>query len=82
MVASKPEVFILQVLNVKYRNTHTFLGSGSLMRLLKMPRDLTSSVKSKMAATRCEVMISQFVELATKFRRLHQCFKGPAFKWD
>ena len=65
------------------RATFIFLGSDNLMRLLRMLRDLTGSAKSKMAAIKPEVMISQLVdELATKFQRLHPSSKGPAFKWD
>ena len=45
--------------------------------------DLTGSAKFKMAATKPEVTISQLPDkLATKFKRLHPYFKGPAFKWD
>jgi len=41
-----------------------------------MLRDLTGSAKSKMAATKPEVTISQFVDkLATKFQWLHLSFR-------
>ena len=63
--------------------TPMFLGSGNLMRLLRMLHDLNGKAKSKMGATKPEVTISQFVDkLATKFQRLHPYFKDPAFKWD
>ena len=43
--------------------------------------DLTGSAKSKIAATKPKVTISQLVDkLATKFLPLHLCVKGPAFK--
>ena len=92
MTGSKPAVLIFLVMHGCERNQHILrvstatlivLGSGNLMRLLRMLRDLTGSAKSKMVATKPEVTTSQLVDkLAKKFQRLHLCFNGPAFMWD
>ena len=38
--------------------TTIFFGSGNIMRLMRMLRDLTGSAKSKMAAIKPEIAIS------------------------
>jgi len=54
------------------------------MELVKIPYDQTGktlSGKSKMAATKLEVRVSQLVhKMATKFQVLNLCFGGPAIQ--
>ena len=45
--------------------------------------DLTGNRKSKTAASKLQIRISQLVhKITTKFKRLYLCFLGPAIQWD
>ena len=48
---------------------------------VKLP-DATGSGKSKLAACKLEIRITQRVhKLTTKFQRRYLCFRGPAIQW-
>src|SRR5664279_2409388 len=48
-----------------------------------MQPDATGFGKFKMADTKPELLITQFVDkISTKFKRLYLCFLGPAIQWS
>ena len=53
------------------------------MGLLRVLADQTGCGKSKMAATKPEIPISQLPgEIETKLQRLNLLIRGPAIEWD
>src|SRR5664279_3558025 len=62
--------------------TPTFSGSSNSMALLRILSDIIGSRKSKMAAGKPEVLISQLSDnIETRFQRLPPHFRGLATQW-
>jgi len=60
-----------------------FSGPNYPIKIVAMLYDQTEetgSGKSKMAASKFPKCTSQLVHLATKFRRIYPCFRGPTIK--
>src|SRR5664279_4285390 len=63
--------------------TSLFSGSRNPMVLLWILPVVAGSGKSKMAAFKPDILISQLQDkIATKFQRLTLHFQGPATQWD
>ena len=86
MAAAKPELLISPLLDKIgtpfQRLTPHFRGSGIQMALFRIRSDVIGSRKSKMAAVKPEVLISQLVDkIATPFQQLTPHFRGPGIQW-
>src|SRR5664279_3866482 len=61
--------------------TPTFSGSSNSMALWPILSDITGNRKSKMAAYKPEVLITQPLDyIATRFQRLSSHFRGPVIQ--
>ena len=60
-----------------------FSGSRNSMKLFLILCYASGSHKSKMAAHKPEILISQPVHnVAAKFQRLYSCFQGSGIQWS
>src|SRR5664279_272409 len=62
--------------------TPMFSGSSNPTKLLRITTDVSRSGKSKMAAAKPEVIITQLVvQIETRYQRLPPCFRDHTTRW-
>src|SRR5664279_409744 len=62
--------------------TPMFSESSNPMKLLRITSDVSRSGKSKMAAAKPEVIITQLVDqIETRYQRLSPCCRGHTTRW-